>query len=125
MDISSEKNNEIALLLDLGISEEGYEFASNIQTAMRLAELEMDEINSKLNENENTLKKLTPECDKTDYILAAASGAICGLMDIFLVGKAGESVIGDITDNCLKIVLWILLSFVVGMEITMILFPQQ
>ena len=99
MDISSEKNNEIALLLDLVISEEGYEFASNIQTAMKLAELEMDEINSKLNENENTLKKLTPECDKTDYILAAASGAICGLMDIFLVGKAGESVIGDITDN--------------------------
>lgn len=99
MDILSEKNNEIALLLDLGISEEGYEFASNIQTAMKFAELEMDEITSKLNENENTLKKLTPECDKTDYILAAASGTICGLMDIFLVGKAGESVIGDITDN--------------------------
>lgn len=99
MEISSEKNNEIAILLDFGISEEGYEFASNIQMAMKYAEFEMSEIVSKLDENENTLKKLTPECDKTDYILAAASGAICGLMDIFLVGKAGESAIGNITDK--------------------------
>ena len=48
------------------------------------------------------MKKLTPECDKTDYILAACSGAICGILDIFLVegyeatagelcGCAGES----------------------------------
>lgn len=99
MEISSEKNNEKAILLDFGISEEGYEFASNIQMAMKYAEFEMSEIVSKLDENENTLKKLTPECDKTDYILAAASGAICGLMDIFLVGKAGESAIGNITDK--------------------------
>lgn len=99
MEISSEKNNEIAILLDFGISEDGYEFDSNIQMAMKYAEFEMSEIVSKLDENENTLKKLTPECDKTDYILAAASGAICGLMDIFLVGKAGESAIGNITDK--------------------------
>ncbi|WP_297791381.1 hypothetical protein [uncultured Anaerococcus sp.] len=61
MEISSEKNNEIAILLDFGISEEGYEFASNIQMAMKYAEFEMSEIVSKLYENENTLKKLTPE----------------------------------------------------------------
>lgn len=61
MEISSEKNNEIAILLDFGISEEGYEFASNIQMAMKYAEFEMSEIVSKLYENENILKKLTPE----------------------------------------------------------------
>lgn len=99
MDIMSGKNKDAVLLLDFGIGEEGYEFASDIQTAMKFAEFEIDDINTKLSENESILKKLTPECDKTDYILAAASGAICGLMDIFLVGKSGESAIGDITDK--------------------------
>ena len=99
MDVMSVKNKDAVLLFDLGISEEGYEFSSDIQTAMKFAECEIDEINTELSENENILKKLTPECDKTDYILAAASGATCGLMDIFLVGKSPESTIGDITDK--------------------------
>lgn len=99
MDVMSVKNKDAVLLLDFGIGEEGYEFASDIQTAMKFAECEIDEINTKLSENENILKKLTPECDKTDYILAAASGATCGLMDIFLVGTSGEPAIGDITDK--------------------------
>lgn len=99
MDIMSGKNKDAVLLLDFGIGEEGYEFASDIQTAMKFEECEINEINTKLSENENILKKLTPECDKTDYILAAATGAACGLMDIFLVGKSGESAIGDITDK--------------------------
>ena len=42
---------------------------------------------------------LTTDCDKSDYILAACSGAICGILDIFLVGKPGESPIGDVTDK--------------------------
>lgn len=99
MDVMSEKNKDAVLLLDLDISKEGYKFDSYIQTAIKFAEFEIDEINTKLAENENIISKLTPECDKTDYILAAASGAACGLMDIFLVGKPGESKIGDITDK--------------------------
>ena len=86
MDILRGQNKDAVLLLDLGISEDGYEFAFDIQTAMTFAEFEMDEINTKLAERENILKKLTPECDKTDYVLAAARGATCGLMDMFLVG---------------------------------------
>ena len=50
-------------------------------------------------ENVKSLKKITPECDKTDYILAVCSGAICGILDVFLVGTPGESPIGDITDK--------------------------
>lgn len=42
---------------------------------------------------------MTPECDKLDYILSASSGALCGIMDVFLVGKPGESPLGDITDK--------------------------
>jgi len=42
---------------------------------------------------------LRAECDKLDYILAASSGALCGVIDIFLVGKPGESPIGNLTDK--------------------------
>ena len=45
------------------------------------------------------LKKLTPDCDKIDYILSASSGALCGVIDVFLVGKPGESPVGNITDK--------------------------
>lgn len=100
MAISTKDNTRDAImLLELGISEDGYEFASDIKTALASAEVELSAIASKLNESTSTLKKLTPECDKTDYILAACSGAICGVMDIFLVGKPGESPVGDVTDK--------------------------
>ena len=77
MDVMSGKNKNVVLLFDLDISKEGYKFDSYIQTSIKFAELEIDEINTKLAENENIISKLTPECDKTDYILAAASGATC------------------------------------------------
>ncbi len=68
------------------------------------AELESvnDDLNSieeKLKESQYTLSVLTPNCDKVDYILAASVGCLCGIVDVFLVGKPGESVIGDITDK--------------------------
>ena len=100
MSISTKDNTrDVIMLLELGISEDGYEFASDIKTALASAEVELSAIASKLNESTSTLKKLTPECDKTDYILAACSGAICGVMDIFLVGKPGESPVGNVTDK--------------------------
>lgn len=94
-----DKNTNGVIVLDLCIGKDEYEFASDIQSAMELAEYELEEITSKLNENENTLKKLTSACDKTDYILAASSGVLCGLIDIFLVGKAGESALGNVSDK--------------------------
>ncbi|MEJ8735170.1 MULTISPECIES: hypothetical protein [Mediterraneibacter] len=100
MGISNKENTRAAIILsELGISEDGYEFASDIKTVLASAKVELSVITSKLNESTSTLKKLTQECDKTDYILAACSGAICGVMDIFLVGKPGESPVGDVTDR--------------------------
>ena len=34
------------------------------------------------------------KCDKYDYLAAVACGAVGGLIDIFLVGAPGESVLG-------------------------------
>ena len=83
------------LLLDLSITENDFEFATSITSALNQAELELQSIDETI----DSIKVLRPECDKFDYILAASSGALCGLIDIFLVGKPGESPIGDITDK--------------------------
>ena len=87
------------VILDLGICGDRFEFASDIATALSLAEDNLRSIEEKQAESVETVKRLTPECDKTDYILAAASGVLCGMVDIFLVGKPGESPVGDITDK--------------------------
>lgn len=95
----NENNNKAVILFELGINEDGYEFASNIKMSLSNAEDELSDIITKLEESIDSLKKLTLECDKTDYILAACSGVICGLLDIFLIGKPEESPIGDVTDE--------------------------
>ena len=92
-------NNEKIMLLEFSASEDGYEFSTNMKKALSDAEDELSNIIIKLEESTDSLKKLTQECDKVDYTLAACSGAMCGILDIFLVGKPGESPIGDITDT--------------------------
>ena len=81
--------------LDLSIDDNGFGFATSIDDALAQAEAEL----LVLNETLDSLKELKPNCDKLDYVLAASSGALCGVIDIFLVGKPGESPIGEITDK--------------------------
>lgn len=82
-------------ILDLNIDDDGFGFSTSIADALAQAELEL----VVLNETIDSIKELKPNCDKLDYILAASSGALCGVIDIFLVGKPGESPLGDITDK--------------------------
>ncbi|WP_105301667.1 hypothetical protein [Anaerococcus marasmi] len=96
------KNNDLVILSDFILDEDGYEFDTGLKKAMELAEYELDDITSKISENEKTIEMLTSDCDKTDYILAASSGALCGIIDIFLVGKAGDSQIGNLSDKWFK-----------------------
>lgn len=83
------------IFLDLNIDDSGFEFSTSIADALAQAENEL----TTLNETIESIKDLKPNCDKLDYILAASSGALCGVIDIFLVGKPGESPLGDITDK--------------------------
>ena len=87
------------VVLELTAGKSNFEFAQNIDTALTSSAAELSELNNKIVETEETIVALTPECDKTDYILAASSGALCGIIDLFLVGKPGESPIGDLTDK--------------------------
>ena len=89
------KEDHSEIVLDLSIGDNSYNFSTAIADAMTQAELEL----ATLHETIDSLKDLKPQCDKLDYILAASSGALCGIIDVFLVGKPGESPIGDITDK--------------------------
>ncbi|MDO4701964.1 MAG: hypothetical protein Q4A47_05060 [Erysipelotrichaceae bacterium] len=83
------------LFLDLSINEKESFFSTHINNAIVGAKNELNE----LKESVESIKKLKPECDYLDYILAASSGALCGIIDIFLVGKPGETPLGKWTDN--------------------------
>lgn len=87
------------MIVELSVNDNHFEFATNISTALKSAETEYQELNERIDESLETIKRLTPECDKLDYILAASCGALCGAIDIFLVGKPGESPIGEVTDK--------------------------
>ena len=94
-DIIVRKGVKSNIFLDLNINESGFEFSTSIADALEQAENEL----TTLNETIKSIKDLKPNCDKLDYILAASSGALCGVIDIFLVGKPGESPLGEITDK--------------------------
>ena len=79
----------------MSVAEDGYSFTSSIETALISAEKEINIL-------EDTIKSvegLRPDCDKLDYALAASSGVLCGIIDIFIVGKPGGSPAGNVTDK--------------------------
>lgn len=62
----------------------------------------MTDVNEKypmlVNSKENRELFYNDDCDKYDYLAAVACGAIGGMVDIFLVGTPGDSVLGKWTD---------------------------
>ncbi len=83
------------VFLDLSIDNDGFDFSASVADALVQAKTEL----VVLNETIDSVRKLKPDCDSLDYILAASSGALCGVIDIFLVGKPSESPVGNITDQ--------------------------
>ncbi|MCD8343585.1 MAG: hypothetical protein LUC19_04265, partial [Oscillospiraceae bacterium] len=83
------------VFLDLSIDKTGFDFSASVADALVQAKTEL----VILNETIDSIRKLKPDCNSSDYILAASSGALCGVIDIFLVGKPGESPVGNITDQ--------------------------
>lgn len=92
MDIST---NEQKLIYGIYIDDSTVNVTSSIETALRDAEEEI----LILNETIESINDLKPKCDKLDYALSVSSGVLCGIIDIFLVGKPGESPLGKITDK--------------------------
>lgn len=86
---------EKAMLLEFEESNGKESCTPYILSALQQAEWEI----TKLDETIESVKALKPQCDAIDYSLAAASGALCGIIDVFMVGKPGESPLGNITDK--------------------------
>lgn len=97
--VKIELKNDKAVLFELNIENDRYIFPNTIPNALIDANDELHDLEEQLTETLETVKSLTPECDKYDYILSASSGALCGILDVFLVGKPGEFPLGDITDK--------------------------
>ncbi len=96
---SSHSDNQIVAIFDLDACDDGFGFGQSISRAMKDAEAELESVEKRLEESATTLNSLTPQCDKIDYALSVASGALCGVLDVFLVGKPGESPVGEVTDQ--------------------------
>ena len=90
---------DICLQMGLSVDDDKFEFLSDISKAISNAESELQDTQEQLEENIEKVRRLTPECDKLDYALAASSGVLCGVIDVFLVGKLGESPLENITDK--------------------------
>lgn len=82
-------------ILEMNIYSNDFDFLSSIEKAKSFAENEI----TSLKETIASIESLKPDCDKLDYTLAASSGALSVIIDIFLVGKPGESPVGEITDK--------------------------
>lgn len=72
-------NTASAVFLEIGITGETYSFDSPIVSALDEAEAEL----ALLEEAIRSIEKMKSHCDKTDYILSACSGALCGIIDVF------------------------------------------
>lgn len=94
-------NNQHTVKVNMAIDldDERFDFSSDISTALSIAESDRQTLEEQLKESKETIQKLTPQCDRIDYALSASSGALCGILDVFLVGKPGESPLGNITDK--------------------------
>lgn len=92
------KHNEKIVILGMESQDDAFCFSHSIQDALTAAEEELLIVH----ENIHSINSLKPDCDKNDYAVVAGSGAPCGLIDIFLVGKPGETPLGDITDKWLE-----------------------
>ena len=87
------------LFMELEMKENEIRFPNSISDALIYSTKEIELIEDRLSETIETIEKLKPNCDKTDYILSVCSGALCGIIDIFLVGDSKNSPINKITDK--------------------------
>ena len=81
----SSGSGRAVMVHDLSVIDRGCEFCQFIAQALSESEVELVEMDESL----HTLRGLMPQCDRLDYALAAASGALCEILDVFLVGKPG------------------------------------
>lgn len=71
------KNNK-SIVLEMNVENDTFDFPDTISDALIKGDTELHNLEEELNETLETVKLLTPECDKYDYTLSVCSGALCG-----------------------------------------------
>ena len=90
------------LLLEMQVDESKFRFSNYIDRELSIAQNEYDYIDNSIQETIQSIENLTPQCDRIDYVLASCSGILCGIIDIFLVGKPKDSILCSINDKWTK-----------------------
>jgi len=65
-----------SILLEMRIEDEKYSFPTTISSALIDANSNLNEIDKQIEETIETVRSLTPNCDKIDYIGSAEKGRI-------------------------------------------------
>ena len=96
---AKQQTDHNVVFYELSVEEEKCSFECSVSSALLIAEEERAQIEDQSAESLESIENLTPQCDQLDYALSASVGVLCSAIDVFLVAKPGESVVGDITDN--------------------------
>lgn len=88
--------NSVIFALEVDRVSAGSDILENL---ISQSSLRIDELKGMIAESSSLIDELTPKADMLDYALAASCGLLTGLIDIFLIGKPGESPLGDWTDK--------------------------
>ena len=88
-------NNTYELIHEIVLGEETFKCSQEITQKLSDAQNEITE----LDETIASLQEVKPHCDKIDYMLAACSGALCGVIDVLFVGAPNFSELGKKSDK--------------------------
>lgn len=92
----SKEDDTKRFVYEISITEDGFDFAtSSIEAALISIEAEKQQLEELISFADD----IRPEGDKLDYVLAASSGFLCGMIDALLVGKPGESSAEDVIEK--------------------------
>lgn len=97
-----EMEDNSSVIIEINSDNNGYFGSGTIDQALGDANREKKMLEYQIKETLDTINKLTPQCDKCDYILSISFATLCGIIDVFLVGEPGNSPLGDITDKWFK-----------------------
>ena len=85
-------DKEYSLYIDIDDFHKKFNSDYRISDALKNAEYEKNLIDNLIKNSMKEMEKLTPNCDKLDYILSASIGALCSVLDIFFKDKFNDKV---------------------------------
>lgn len=90
-EFNNNKVNDGTFVCNMDVSEEDFRITTSFEEELKNVYAEHVYCQEMLDWDKENILKLTPDCDALDYGIAACSGVLCGVFDIFLVGLPDKS----------------------------------